>query len=169
MGTNAKKRIANIKQAVFVFVLLILAVVGAVLYQRESAEAGLLKCRFESAGGSRGPLLSLEIAATPQDRNRGLMFRKSLAQNHGMLFVYPSEQRVSFWMRETYVSLDMIFMDTAMKVVALLESVPINNEKARDPGRSSKYVVELAAGSAEKQGIREGSTLKCEGELPQGS
>lgn len=112
--------------------------------------------------------LSLEIAAREDTRAKGLMFRRELAPERGMLFVFPIEEQLSFWMKNTVISLDMIFINSELEVIGLLERVPpLNEEQRRVEGRS-QYVVELAAGRAKELGIAKGCKLSLAGEIPRG-
>jgi uncharacterized membrane protein (UPF0127 family) len=101
----------------------------------------------------------LEVADTEAGRANGLMFRKSLSSNKGMIFVYENEGNHSFWMRNTYIPLDMIFVGVDKKIVGILENVPILNEAPRSVGRPSKYVIELPAGTCREFGITEGAEV----------
>ncbi len=109
-----------------------------------------------------------EITADQQTRARGLMFRKSLPQREGMLFVFPTTDDHSFWMRNTFISLDIIFLGEDFRVVGILENVPILNDQLRKIGAKSLYAVELAAGSAKKHGIEKGVLLKLNKPPPKG-
>jgi uncharacterized membrane protein (UPF0127 family) len=168
MGTNTKWKRANIKQLIFVLVLIAVVVVGVQVYYQQTAEGALLKCQFQNTAGASSAVFKLEIASTPGERSKGLMYRKSLAENHGMIFIYPEMQTADFWMKDTYIPLDMIFIDNNFKVVGILKDVPVNNEKKRSVGAQSQYVVELSAGASKKNGIAAGAVLRCEGALPRG-
>ena len=167
MGTNTKKKRANIKQALFLVLFFVALLIGLDWHRRRLAEEGILRCHFEGAG-SQQRVFRLEIASSSPERAKGLMFRRELAPDQGMLFIYPAPQKMSFWMKDTYVPLDMIFLDAGLKVLGILEDVPVNNEKSRSIDAEGLYAVELLAGSAKQAGIRKGSVLKCNGPLPRG-
>lgn len=95
----------------------------------------------------------------------GLMYRKQMDSNHGMLFVFPDEDLRSFWMRNTYLPLDIIFISATRKVVSVSENATPLTDTARPSEGPAKYVVEVNAGLAKTWGITKGSTL--EGELPE--
>lgn len=99
----------------------------------------------------------VELATTPAERSRGLMFRREVPADTGMLFDMGEESVHSFWMRNTLASLDMLFLDRSLRVVGVLPNVPTQNDLPRAVGAPSWYVLELAAGTAGKQGIRVGS------------
>jgi uncharacterized membrane protein (UPF0127 family) len=104
--------------------------------------------------------VTLEVASTAAQRSLGLMYRDSLELNHGMIFLFPDEKVQSFWMKNTKIPLDIIFLDSAMKVVAIQYDAAPYSEAPRDSkGKPSKFVVELVAGSCVKYGVSEGSTL----------
>lgn len=97
-----------------------------------------------------------EVADTPVQRRRGLMFRKQLAPNAAMLFVYPDDAVHSMWMRDTYIALDMIFMDASMRVVGVVEDARPLDDRHQSPGMPSRYVLEVNAGWARSHGVGPG-------------
>lgn len=104
----------------------------------------------------------VEIAATKESREAGLMWRESLDDMAGMLFVFDSERRNAFWMKNTRIPLDMIFMDEDAQVVYVAHNVlPCreNSCPSIDPGVDSKYVLEVASGTAAELGIGIGDRL----------
>jgi uncharacterized protein len=104
--------------------------------------------------------INVEIADDDAERSRGLMFRRELPERQGMLFVFPDEEEHPFWMKNTYVSLDMIFIDAGLKVVGVVANTEPLSTTSRTVGKPSKYVVEVLAGSAAKYGITEGTPLR---------
>ncbi len=159
-----RKRARNIRQAL-VLVGIVLAVV---LYQMWSADASLLAAHFTRADGTTTRTFRLEIASTEPEREKGLMFRKEMKPHRGMLFIFPSDTVQSFWMKNTYISLDMIFVNSARRVVGVLENVPVLNEAPRTVGVPGQYVIELVAGAAKDQGIAVGAEFVPETPLPRG-
>jgi len=170
MGTNEKRRKANVRQIEFLVLFILAVAVGLYAYLRYSAAYGTVVVRFETPSGALTPPFRLEVADTPAKRSKGLMYRKpgELQADEGMIFVYEKDDIQRFWMRETYIPLDMIFLDRNLKVVGILEDVPILNDKERSIDRPSRFVVELLAGSAKKHGIQVGSKAKLEGSLTVG-
>lgn len=158
----------NIRQ--FFVVLFVLALMGLgvryVLNRYRDAE--LVHLQFRSPGGQLTEMFRLEPARNNSARTKGLMFRKSLPENGGMFFAFPREEVHSFWMKNTYVSLDMIFLDADLKVVGILSDVPVLSQEQRSVKAKSQYVVELAAGSATKHGIGEGWVAVVKGQVPRG-
>lgn len=97
--------------------------------------------------------LTIEVADTPQERALGLMERKHLAPDHGMLFVFEAMGNHALWMKNTYVPLDMIFFDEEFAVVGTIENtIPLSLD-IKSIDRNSRYVLEVLAGTAKKYGI----------------
>lgn len=167
MGTNEKRRRANFRQLQLLALIIVLLAGALYAYLRYSASLGTLKLYFENPSGERSAIFRMEVADTAAKRNKGLMFRKphQLPVDHGMIFVYPGEEVQRFWMKETYIPLDIVFIDRNFKVVGVLEMVPILNEKPRAIDLPSQYVVELWAGSAKKHGIVPGSQARLSAAL----
>ena len=103
---------------------------------------------------------SVEVADTPAERSRGLMHREALARSAGMLFVYERAQPVSFWMRNTLIPLDMIFMDASGTVRRVHENAIPLDETGIPGGSDIQYVLEINGGLARRLGIVEGSELR---------
>jgi uncharacterized protein len=106
--------------------------------------------------------LQVEIVDTPPQRARGLMFRRSLAPRHGMLFVYGRDQRDPFWMKNTKIPLDMLFFDHRGRLQDVLRDVPpckVDPCPSYWPSHSYRYVIELPAGEARRLDLRAGARL----------
>lgn len=112
---------------------------------------------FNNADGTISPVISAELATTPEERSLGLMYRKSMPERGGMLFVFPENQDLAFWMKNTYLELDMVFIDSAKRVVNVVEKATPLTEEPRRSARPARYVLEILGGMASKWGIREGS------------
>jgi uncharacterized membrane protein (UPF0127 family) len=104
-----------------------------------------------------------EVAATPESRSRGMMWRTELAAGKGMLFLFPEEELQSFWMRNTIISLDMIFINSQMRVVGIVERAQPRSLAARSVGAPSQFVLEVPGGWSQSVGITKGSTVEFEG------
>lgn len=112
----------------------------------------------------RGPWgqarFDVELAITPEEQARGLMFRESLPRGAGMLFLYDRPSRVSFWMRNTLISLDMIFVDDTGTVTRVHhEAIPLD-ETPIPGGDGVLAVLEINGGLARRFGIAEGSEMR---------
>jgi uncharacterized membrane protein (UPF0127 family) len=115
--------------------------------------------------------LRLEVAQTDAQREYGLMNRTTLAPHTGMIFVFPHDGDVAFWMKDTLVPLDMVFVGadgTVRLVDAGVKTVPAGTPDSSIPLEkgTAKYVIELPAGEAARDGILVGSRLKLASELP---
>ena len=111
-----------------------------------------------------GSSIPVEVADTPEERERGLMDRREMGAEEGMIFIFDNEQQLGFWMKNTFVDLDMIWMDSHGKVTTLHENVPRSKPGMRDDEVATRsgwglYVLELAAGQARRRKIAVGSTL----------
>jgi uncharacterized protein len=124
-----------------------------------STRKGIVDLQVYSPAGEKGEMINAELAITENQREVGLMYRKELANNKGMLFVYPNEGVRDFWMKNTYLELDMIFCNKDFSVVHILKHVPPLNEEKRSSIKPAQYVLELRGGEAERLGIVEGSRI----------
>ena len=102
---------------------------------------------------------SIEIADDGEERARGLMFRQSMADDHGMLFVFEQSRPLSFWMKNTPMPLDLLFIADDGRVIAILPGEPYSTA-AIGPGEPARFVLELKAGTAQKSGIAVGDRLR---------
>lgn len=107
--------------------------------------------------------ITLEVADTPEKRQKGLSGRKSLPENRGMLFVFDNADFHSFWMKEMQIPLDMIFL-SGTRVVTVHENVPPPTEGDENlllysPDEPTDKVIELNAGQAAKLQIQKGTEL----------
>jgi uncharacterized membrane protein (UPF0127 family) len=106
-------------------------------------------------------VIHVEIADTDETRQRGLMHRESMADNAGMVFVFPEPALHPFWMKNTLIPLDMIWLDEKYRIVAILEAEPCRADPCPnyDPRAEAAYVVELNRGLAKRHGLAVGATL----------
>ena len=104
----------------------------------------------------------VEIVQNDAERMKGLQFRKSLSPNHGMLFIFPESKPHSFWMKDTLISLDMIWMDDTRRVVHIEHNVPPCQQdpcSGYSPQQDAMYVLEINAGEAQALGLKNGDRL----------
>lgn len=101
-----------------------------------------------------------EIATSDDTRSRGLMFRRSMGEREAMLFHWPSPRVVTMWMRNTYLSLDMLFVTADGTVVHVQANTVPQSLDVLSAGRDVTAVMEVVAGTAAQLGIRPGSKLK---------
>lgn len=102
----------------------------------------------------------VEIADDATERNRGLMFREKMARFAGMLFVYPAPDSVSFWMENTLIPLDMLFLDATGTVVKIHPNAIPLDRTAIFGGDSVQYVLEVNGGMTQDLGIIEGAQMR---------
>ncbi len=101
----------------------------------------------------------VELAETPEEQEKGLMFRSYLAPDKGMLFLYDSPQTVSMWMRNTLIPLDMIFSSLEGKILAIHEDTIPLSLKIIGPVHGTTHVLEVMGGTVKAKGITENCTL----------
>lgn len=108
-------------------------------------------------------LAYVELAFTPRDRSTGLMGRRALAPDSGMLFIYPVEDERSFWMKNTLIPLSIAFADQGGRIVRILDMIPDPGDGSRLPhylsGEPATYALEMEQGWFEQKGIREGDRM----------
>jgi uncharacterized protein len=110
-----------------------------------------------TSGGTRS--FSVELAATGPALDRGLMYRRSLPRGQGMLFDFGSERRITMWMKNTYVALDMIFIGTDGRIRGIAANTKPLSTRLISSGEPARYVLEVNAGAARKQGIAVGDRV----------
>ncbi|MCI0437410.1 MAG: DUF192 domain-containing protein, partial [Gemmatimonadetes bacterium] len=107
--------------------------------------------------------VALEVVNTPATRERGMMYRTALAEDHGMLFVFPDEVVRSFWMKNTLIPLDMLFIARDGRIVGIAaDAVPLSMA-SRSVGQPSLYVLEVNGGWAARHGVRAGDRVEFRG------
>ena len=104
-------------------------------------------------------IFSVELATTEQEKETGLMYRKELADGKGMLFPYPQEREISMWMKNTYISLDMIFIRADGRVLRIAENTETESTRIISSGGLALAVLEVPAGTAQKYGIAPGDRV----------
>jgi uncharacterized membrane protein (UPF0127 family) len=123
--------------------------------QASAAEKGTLEIATKS--GVR--TFAVELAVTDEERAKGLMFRKEVPEGYGMLFDFKQEQPVSMWMKNTYVSLDMIFIKKDGRIARIADSTKVQSEDIISSGQPVRAVLEVVAGTAKKYGIAPGDKV----------
>lgn len=133
--------------------------VGMVSFARAQEPFQKERLIIEKPDGARYEF-EVELAVTPQQRGQGLMYRRELEADAGMLFLYTDEDYRFMWMKNTYLSLDMLFIARDGRVVDLNErTVPLSTETIRS-SRPVMAVLELAGGTLSKLGIDIGAQVK---------
>jgi uncharacterized membrane protein (UPF0127 family) len=114
---------------------------------------------LEITGKTGVHAFSVEVADTEEQRQRGLMFRRELPEGTGMLFDFKHEQDVSFWMQNTYVPLDMIFIRRDGRILRIAENTEPLSTRLVPSGGRVLAVLEVIAGTARKLGIAPGDVV----------
>ena len=111
--------------------------------------------------------VAVEVARTPRETQRGLMYREHLPPDAGMLFLFARPRVQSFWMKNTLIPLDIIFVSSDMVVVGVVENAEPGTTRSRTlPGVVSQYVVEVNAGWAREHGVAAGVPVEFVGVEP---
>jgi len=114
---------------------------------------------FSDSLGNTKVKIDIEIADDDYQRQLGLMNRKEMNENQGMLFIFPRQDFLSFWMRNTLISLDMIFVDENKRVVTIHKNTRILSDASYPSSKPAKYVVEVVAGFTDKYKIQVGDKI----------
>ena len=141
----------------FLSVLAFSVVLGA-----ESAQAACRADRVTLKNDKSQVGFDVELAISPQNRARGLMFRESLPQRSGMVFVFDPPQPVAFWMKNTLIPLDIIFLDQTGTVIRVHENAIPGDLTPIEGGGAVFAVLEINAGLAERYLITEGTMMRHE-------
>jgi uncharacterized membrane protein (UPF0127 family) len=126
--------------------------------------AGSLEQReltIEQAGGGR-VLVRAEIARSAEEKRQGLMYRKSLAEGRGMLFIFDRDQIMTFWMKDTLIPLSIAYIKADGSIVEILDMRPLDESPVRS-SRGVRYALEVPQGWFSRAGIRAGDRLLLEG------
>jgi uncharacterized membrane protein (UPF0127 family) len=107
--------------------------------------------------------VTVEVADTPDRRSLGLMYRKELAADAGMIFVFDEPEHLTFWMKNTVLPLDMIFIGEDRHVLGIVKNAVPFTTTPRGVGGESRYVLEVNAGFSDRHGVTGGDTVTFEG------
>jgi hypothetical protein len=114
---------------------------------------------FTDSLGTLKAKIDLEIADNEYERQLGLMNRKEMKENEGMLFIFPRQDYQSFWMRNTLISLDIMFVNDQKEIVTIHKNTKILSETSYPSSAPSIYVVETLAGFADRHNIQVGDKI----------
>ena len=148
------------RRAPALFFILLLSVSCYALAGNDPAPPGLIAITLPE-----GTIIYAEVADTPQKRAEGLMYREHLGPDRGMLFTFSQAQAWVFWMKNTKIPLDLIWMNEKKQIVHMEQRVPICTRTDDScpqyrPNEDALYVLELAAGRAESLKLQRGSKLQ---------
>ena len=129
-----------------------------------TAEAATPTAQVVLMPPGRDPItVRVEFADDDPERQRGLMFRELLAADAGMLFLFESPQHLTFWMRNTYLPLDMIYIESSLTVLGVVENAEPRTETTRSVPGVSQYVLEVTAGFSREHGLTPGTVVRFVG------
>lgn len=119
-----------------------------------------------------GKTIKIDIVDTPMSREVGLMCVTKVKHDYGMLFVFPQDMFLNFWMKNTLVSLDILWIGADKKIAVIHEklkasTVDTPDDQVATAGGKGQYVLELAAGEAKRRGLKAGDQLKFEALIPE--
>lgn len=138
--TDPQERIKNIKEPVF----------------KKEGELEFIK----PDGKTLIKKIDVEIADNHDEIMQGLMYRKSMDDNKGMLFIFEEEEPQSFWMKNTIMPLDIIYVNSKKEIVKIFKNTIPFSESSLPSVKPTLYVVEVAAGYTERYGVKEGDLIK---------
>ena len=121
--------------------------------------------QIATAGGPRA--FSVELAKTPAELDRGLMYRRSLPAGRGMLFDFGQVQPIAMWMKNTYVALDMLFIGADGRIRRIAADAKPHSTDIIPGGDGVRYVLEVRAGTARKLGIAVGDRVSHPAIVPE--
>jgi uncharacterized protein len=113
--------------------------------------------------GADPVIVRVEVARTEEQRRRGLMFRTHLDDDAGMLFLFERPQQLAFWMRNTEIPLDMIFIEPSMRILGIVENTEPRTDRSRSVPGEAQYVLEVNAGFSRRHGLASGTAVRFEG------
>lgn len=108
--------------------------------------------------GGNEATLTVEVVHRPRERQQGLMFRQSLPEDRGMLFLYPADRTGGFWMKDTYIPLTIAYIDAEWRVLELRSGRPLD-ETVLEPSQPYRYVLEVNEGWFDRHGLNHGARL----------
>ena len=117
-------------------------------------ESVISRIVFRSPSGKEKASLDVETVSKPEDLSRGLMFRKSMDENHGMLFLMSQKKILSFWMKNTYLPLSIAYVNDDMKITDIIKMRPLNDNIHYVSSEPCRYAIEVNQGWFRKNKIR---------------
>jgi len=134
-----------------------------------SGPSGLRTVVIDASGGQKIEV-RVEIADNPFERARGLMYRTALGEDRGMLFVYPGEQKLSFWMKNTLIPLSIAYIDSEGRIVDILDMKPLDDKSPHYVSSEPvQYALEVNQGFFEKRGVKVGDRVELSEQAAVGS
>ena len=142
------------RSSILIIVLVVLVLIFLAFTLSTKEKSSTLKICFEKI------CIDAEVADSPEERTQGLMFRESLPQNHGMIFIFEGEGIYPFWMKNTLIPLDIIWLNENKEVVKIMQTLPCMEEPCEiyNPEVQARYVIEINGGFAEENNIQVGDS-----------
>ncbi|MBU4305582.1 MAG: DUF192 domain-containing protein [Candidatus Omnitrophica bacterium] len=106
-----------------------------------------------------GKFMVIETARTPQQRSRGLQGRSYLDKQRGMLFVFPEEAMPQFWMKDTFIPLEIAFIDKQKRIVDIQEMIPLRTDMIYSPSKKVCYALEMNSGWFKANNVKVGDRI----------
>lgn len=162
---NAKKSFWSTRN-ILIIVLLIVAVISSyyLLFRKTSNEPKWVKegeVTFLSKDDRKQLAhIDVEVAANPTKRQQGLMYRSQMDEDNGMIFIFDKEDMQAFWMKNTLLPLDIIFIDSKGVINTIHKNTVPYSEKSLPSKLKSQFVVEVNAGYSDRHGIKEGDLIE---------
>jgi uncharacterized membrane protein (UPF0127 family) len=156
-----EKLISHYKWPLVLFVLFVsfVSIVVFLTLNRDKSESPNSNLTITTSSDSFP--LTIELAKTPQEQANGLMYRTELCEDCGMLFIYDHEQILTFWMKNTLISLDMIFINGNGEIVNIAQNTKINQTQERYSSKIlAKYVLEVNGGWCKGNGVEIGDKVE---------
>lgn len=116
--------------------------------------------QFLDPDGKQIVAIDIEIADDDARREQGLMYRPSMEDRNGMLFLFDEEEPQSFWMKNTIIPLDIIYVNAQKEIVHIAQNTQPYSEKAIPSGAPAQYVIEVNAGFSAEYGVHEGDRVE---------
>jgi len=157
-GISTKATIMRSHVLLHWLMLIVLTLACGVVARGATAQEKLEELTVVTSSGTHP--FSVEVMRTGQQRERGLMFRRFLPQDRGMLFDFKSEQPIMMWMKNTYLPLDMIFISRSGKVVRIAQNTEPLSERIVASGAPAYAVLEVNAGTSMKIGLEIGDKIR---------
>ena len=149
-----------------ILLTLLWLVTGCSMSEGASDQESSFRIPVSIAASSGEAIFQSEIADTPLERQKGLMFRTSMGEKEGMLFLFADEAPRSFWMHNTLIPLDMIFIRADRTVLGVVENAEPKTDTSRAVEGASQFVLEINGGAAKKHGIAAGQSMTFMAPIP---
>lgn len=171
MTIKKKKITINKNKKTFIFVIIgifIIAAVIAIFMLSDNKSKNTNEPKFKKQGELEFirkddnqviSKIDIEVADKDSSRIKGLMYRTKMDENQGMLFIFPKEEIQSFWMKNTYISLDIIYVNSEKEIVKIYKNTTPRSINSLPSEKKSQYVVEVNGGYTDKHNIKEGDKI----------